>query len=175
LEDAVYWVAFRDMQRTLTAIPHTAMVVSIDSGEENDLHPTGKMPIGQRLAYAAFQEVYGENGDWLSPLISGVESESGSGTLILQFANAADGLETRDGKAPAGLEIEWRKELTGQVIVTPVTGTITENRVILPLAGLGTNVARTIIAVRYAYSNTPKEANLCNKKGLPASPFSIKL
>lgn len=175
LEDALYWVAFRDMQRTLTAIPHTAMVVSIDSGEENDLHPTGKMPIGQRLAYAAFQEVYGENGDWLSPLITGVESGWESGSLILQFANAADGLETRDGKAPVGFEIEWRKELTGEVIVTPAIGTITENRVIIPLAGLGTNVARTIIAVRYAYSNTPKEANLCNKKALPASPFYIKL
>ncbi len=175
LEDAVHWIAFRDMQRTLTAIPRTAMVVSIDCGEENDLHPRGKMPIGQRLAYAAFQEVYGESGDWLSPLITGVEKGCESETLILQFANAADGLETKDGKAPGGLEIEWRKELTGEVTVTPVTGRITENRVIIPLAGLGTNIARTIIAVRYAYSNTPKDANLCNKKGLPASPFSVKL
>lgn len=175
LEDAVHWVAFREMQRTLTAIPHIAMVVSIDCGEENDLHPTWKMPIGQRLAYAAFQEVYGESGDWRSPLITDVEKGCESGTLILQFANAANGLVTTDGKAPGGFEIEWRKKLTGEVIFTPVTGRISENRVILPLTGLGANVARTIIAVRYAYSNTPKEANLCNKKGLPASPFYIKL
>ncbi len=174
-EDAVHWVAFRDMQRTLTSIPHTALVVSIDCGEENDLHPRGKMPIGQRLAYAAFQEVYGESGDWLSPLITGVEKGCESETLILQFANAANGLVTTDGKAPGGFEIEWRKKLTGEVIITPVTGTIAENRIVLPIAGLEVNVVPKIIAVRYAYSNTPKEANLCNKKGLPASPFYIKL
>jgi sialate O-acetylesterase len=47
------WAETRDAQLQALAEPNTAMVVTIDVGEWNDIHPLNKKTVGQRLALAA--------------------------------------------------------------------------------------------------------------------------
>ena len=169
LEDAGNWVNFRSMQQRLTAIPDTAMIVSIDCGEYNDLHPVNKKTIGERLAMAAFLKAYGEMGPWLSPLFSFAQKRGSE--LILYFEYAEGGLITRDNKGINGIELCLRENVNQTEesrIIMNVESRIEGNTIIVTLpSGLLTKVA----AIRYAWSNHPEGANLCNKIGLPVAPF----
>ena len=48
--DPEQWPVFREKQRRLLEIPGTGMAVTFDAGEDNDLHPVDKKPVGERLA-----------------------------------------------------------------------------------------------------------------------------
>jgi sialate O-acetylesterase len=54
------WDALREQQRLCLRIPNTAMAAAFDLGEDNDLHPQNKQPIGDRLARCAMRLAYGE-------------------------------------------------------------------------------------------------------------------
>ncbi|WP_062052192.1 sialate O-acetylesterase [Bacillus sp. JCM 19034] len=45
------WAILRDEQRRSLNVPHTAMAVTIDVGEYNDLHPQDKKASGNVLPY----------------------------------------------------------------------------------------------------------------------------
>ena len=65
------WAELREAQlETWQNTPNTAMVVSIDHGTKNDIHPTYKEPIGYRLACCALNQVYGFNNIVYSGLTS---------------------------------------------------------------------------------------------------------
>lgn len=167
LEDAKCWISFRDMQRGLTQLPYTGMAVTIDCGEANDLHPTNKKTVGERLAMAAFQIAYKEPGAWLSPVLSHIRRQEKE--LILSFEYAEEGLYTSDGKPPAGFFIILEESKTGNKYGRLCAkAQIKGKKVVLqcPAVSEGTR-----IRVEYACSNNPLDANLCNKRGLPASPF----
>ena len=52
------WVAMREAQ--ITSLPHTGMVVSIDLGDPNNIHPRNKRAFGERLANEALKTAYGK-------------------------------------------------------------------------------------------------------------------
>ncbi len=53
------WYDFREMQsRIPSAVPNTYMAVTMDSGEDNDLHPMNKEAVGSRLADIALDKLY---------------------------------------------------------------------------------------------------------------------
>ncbi len=53
------WAPLREKQRLAAqSIPHAGMAVTMDLGEDNDLHPHGKEQIGRRLALLAAADVY---------------------------------------------------------------------------------------------------------------------
>lgn len=188
LEDAGNWVRFREMQRGLTAIPNSAMVVTIDCGEDNDLHPTDKKTVGERLALAAFQNVYREPGCWLSPLFAYAKTVQGG--LELYFCHAKGGLETLDGRAPDGFEYIYVREpardganrVEGKVREEEDDG-IMQTKIMARARIEGEcvivqwpdYVGKKPAALVYAWSNHPVNANLCNRKKLPASPFLCRL
>ena len=47
------WARFREAQMSVLEVPATAMAVTIDLGDPDDIHPTNKMEVGRRLALAA--------------------------------------------------------------------------------------------------------------------------
>ena len=47
------WAEIREAQLQTLSVPNTAMVVAIDAGEWNDIHPLDKKDVGDRLALAA--------------------------------------------------------------------------------------------------------------------------
>jgi sialate O-acetylesterase len=70
------WDALRREQWAALTVPRTALVAAYDLGEDNDLHPLGKRPVGERLARCAMRLAYGETTP-LSPFeVFGVRAEN---------------------------------------------------------------------------------------------------
>ena len=168
LEDAANWVEFREVQRGLSGIPGAAMVVTIDCGEANDLHPTDKKTVGERLAMAADRIAYGDGTGGLSPLFERAEEEDGC--LRLYFSYADGGLWTADGKAPGGFEYLYAAEGPAK---RAAAGVRIEGATVV--AELPDEREGKPSALVYAWKRNPDDANLCNGKKLPASPFRCEL
>jgi sialate O-acetylesterase len=163
LEDAENWVRFRNMQQSLAKLPNSAMVVTIDCGEYNDLHPTDKKTVGERMAMAAYEIAYHESGEWLSPVFSHAERKGDE--IILHFDHGGRGFNVSDGKT-GGFEVcisgEW---ISDCINVRTQGGTVI----------LNVQKGKTVTGVRYAWSNNPADANLYAAQGLPVSPFEATI
>jgi len=153
------WAAFRDMQRKSLSVPNTAMAVTIDLGEWNDIHPDRKKEVGDRLALAAEKIAYGENLVYSGPLYQSSRVEGNK--MIISFTNIGSGLVANDGEAlqefaiaGADKKFVWAKaKIEGDKIIV-WSDSVTEPKY-----------------VRYAWADDPVNPNLYNKEGLPASPF----
>jgi sialate O-acetylesterase len=55
------WAELRRAQRKCLSIPATAMVAAEGLGDSNDLHPRHKRDVGERLAWAGLEVVYGRD------------------------------------------------------------------------------------------------------------------
>ena len=160
------WMTLRESQRqTNETVANTAMAITIDVGDPNDLHPANKKPVGERLALLARAHVYGEKRIANGPLIKSAKP-IGEGKLSLSFHNGESGLQAGvngigklGGFEVAGEDGQFASaeaEISGsQIIVSGKKGIVPKQ-------------------VRYAWAPNPfPSANLYNQEGLPASPFSI--
>jgi len=138
-------------------VPRTAMAVITDVGDEKDIHPTKKEPVGARLALAARAIAYGENIEYSGPVFASMKVEGDH--AVLSFTHVGSGLMAKDG------------ELKGFTIAgadgtfAAAKATIEGDKVVLSSPSVAAPVA-----VRYGWANTP-DVNLFNKEGLPATPF----
>jgi len=137
--------------------PHTAMVVTTDCGDANDIHPPHKQAVGARLALAARALAYGERIEYSGPVFDTVKMQAGK--VLLRFSHVGGGLVAKGGPLKgftiAGADKVFhpaRAEIRGKTVA------VTSAAVPQP------------VAVRYGWANVP-EGNLFNKAGLPASPF----
>ncbi len=154
------WAELREAQRLALSEPQTAMAVTIDLGEWNDIHPLNKKDVGERLARGAFRLAYGDTGViWSGPLYQSHTVSCDS--IILHFSHVGGGLVSRDGEPLARFEVAGAdgKYFTAEA-------RIVGDRVVVRHPG----VARPE-RVRYAWADNPEGANLYNREGLPASPF----
>jgi sialate O-acetylesterase len=138
-------------------VPRTAMAVITDIGNETDIHPTQKEPVGARLALAARAIAYGEKITYSGPVFDSMKVDGSR--AILSFKHIGGGLLAKDG------------DLKGFTIAgadgkfTSATAVIEGDKVVVS----GASVEKPV-AVRYGWANTP-DVNLFNKEGLPATPF----
>jgi sialate O-acetylesterase len=138
-------------------VPRTAMAVITDVGNETDIHPTQKEPVGDRLALAARAIAYGESLEYSGPVYSSMRIKGSK--AILSFKHTGSGLVAKDG------------ELKGFTIAgpdgnfTPAKAKIEGNKVIVESPWVPAPKA-----VRYGWAATP-DVNLFNQEGLPATPF----
>ncbi len=157
------WARLREEQRRVLAVPNTAMAVTIDIGEWNDVHPTNKKDVGIRLALAAMKTAYGETDVVASgPLFQSVRCEGSR--LVIAFAEAGSGLVTRGSGAPGCFEVAGPD---GHFV--PAQASIQGDCVTV----WNDNVSEPVHA-RYAWADNPAEANLYNLEGMPASPFTTE-
>ena len=91
------WPMLREAQKyTLNTVKNTGMAVSIDWGEENDIHPPYKKPIGYRLSLIALNKVYGKSKIVCSaPTYKRLTIKENR--VILHFDNLNEGLKAKDG------------------------------------------------------------------------------
>jgi sialate O-acetylesterase len=154
------WAELRYAQLKSLTVANTAMVVTIDAGEWNDIHPLRKKIIGERLALAACKLAYGnEKIVYSGPVYKSLLKESDS--LKIEFDHIGGGLKIQGGGdlnyfAVAGAD---RKFVWAEA-------KIRDNRVIV-----WSEEINDPIYVRYAWADNPAGANLYNTEGLPASPF----
>jgi sialate O-acetylesterase len=152
------WPVVRESMQVLAKeMPKVATVSIVDVGDQKDIHPQQKQPVGARLALAAKKVAYGQDIVSAGPQF---ESLSINGNkAIIKFKNAGEGLELR-GDALTGFTLagEDKKFHNAQATIEGDTVVVTCEQVPNP------------VAVRFGWANFPV-VNLWNKNGLPAHPF----
>ena len=152
------WAELREAQLlTSRNVPNTGMAVITDVGDETDVHPTRKEPVGARLALAARALVYGQKVESSGPELAGMDVEQDH--AVLRFRHTGGGLVAKAGPltgfAIAGEDRKFHNadaEIRGDTVIVRSAG------------------VEHPVAVRYGWANYPL-GNLWNQAGLPASPF----
>lgn len=153
------WARIREAQlQAFKTIPNTALAVTYDVGEWNDIHPLNKKAVAQRLFLGARKAVYGEKVTASGPVYKDMKIDGDK--IIITFTETGRGLMAKGGElkhfAIAGAD---RKFVWADAIIKG-------NKVIV-----SSKEVQNPVAVRYAWADNPDGANLCNKDGLLASPF----
>jgi sialate O-acetylesterase len=152
------WAELREAQlRATKMLPGVGMAVITDVGDKDDIHPTKKEPVGERLALLARGLAYGEKIEYSGPVYRARAVKGNK--IILSFDHLGGGLETRGGRlrgfaiAGADAKFVWANaEIdNGKVVVSSPQ----EDKP---------------VAVRYGWADYPV-VNLFNREGLPATPF----
>lgn len=136
---------------------NTAMVVTVDVGDANVIHPTQKKPVGHRLALAAYALAYGQRNEYMGPIYQSMTINENK--VVLHFSHVDGGLEAKGGAlrgfmlaGPDHKFMEAKATINGDTVV------VSSEQVSKPVAAC------------YGWANVP-DINLYNKDGLPASPF----
>lgn len=153
------WARIREAQlQAFKTIPNTALAVTYDVGEWNDIHPLNKKAVAQRLFLGARKAVYGEKVTASGPVYKDMKVDGDK--IIITFTETGRGLMAKGGElkhfAIAGAD---RKFVWADAIIKG-------NKVIV-----SSKEVQNPVAVRYAWADNPDGANLYNKDGLLASPF----
>jgi sialate O-acetylesterase len=154
------WAELRNGQLKSLSVTNTAMAVTIDVGEWNDIHPLQKKVIGERVALAAKKLAYGNTTiEFSGPIYKSSVKEADS--IIIDFDHIGRGLKCKGSDELYYFSIagEDRKFVWAQT-------RIENNRVVV-----WSDEVKNPVYVRYAWSDNPEGANLYNAEGLPASPF----
>ncbi len=161
------WPVVRELQRRAKKLPRVGMAVTMDLGEDNDLHPLNKKEVGFRLAMLAAKMLYGIASECEGPEICGIDYEmEKTGAVLLYFKNITDGMYAYGGEK--GNEIRDFELRDEQGIWHRAAAVIKEDTIRL------TPVERIRIrpcGVRYLFSNISHGAMIYNRAGFPLSPF----
>jgi sialate O-acetylesterase len=160
--DRPTWGHFRDSQRWLQfQIPNSGMVVSSDLGNNKDVHPKHKMPIGERMAKLALAQNYGIDVEYSGPVVESVDYNGNEATVTFSHA---EGMQAADGKKIIGFEI------AGEDGLFYFAKAKVKGKTILLKSK---EIRNQIKHVRYGWQPFTT-ANLVNKDLLPASTFSTE-
>src|SRR5438876_1115263 len=80
---------------TWRRVPRTAMAVTVDVGEANDIHPKKKEPVGARLALAARAIAYHEKIEYSGPVFEKMTVHGNH--AVLNFTHVGGGLVAQGG------------------------------------------------------------------------------
>ena len=156
------WAAIREAQRKSLQLDGVGMMVNIDIGMANDIHPKNKQEVGRRLALLALNRTYGQEVTCAAPEFYQMRVEEGRAILTFRPVPGSDTLaENADikGFTVAGPNHQWH------VAKAHTEGERFMQRVVVECADVPFPVA-----VRYAWADNP-ECNLVTASGLPVGPF----
>ena len=156
--DYKHWCKIREaQQRVADTIQNTELAVILDCGEFDNIHPTDKFPVGQRLANLALKR-YGLC-DSLTADAPMYDSYTVNGeTMTITLKNAPDGLIAKG--SPLGFELAGADKQ-----FVPAEAEFDGAQVHLRANG----VAQPVYA-RYAWTNY-MEVQVFGRNGLPLAPF----
>lgn len=154
------WAELREAQNYVaTHLPRVDVAVITDVGDKDDIHPTKKAPVGERLARLALAGVYGEKIPAHGPRFRSLRVDGSD--AVLRFDDVGQGLRTLDGRMPSGFTMAGADGKFHPAMAR-ITGaneiTVTSEAVAAP------------VAVRFGWNDHPV-LNLANAAFLPASPF----
>lgn len=151
------WPQFRNEQRKIVqSVAYTGMAVSSDYGFKNDVHPTNKKIIGERLAFIALAKTYSQNMLYTGP--EAVSAIYNKNKIVVSFKNTGGLLQTSDSSTLRGFSIDGMSE---------INAAINKNQIII-LASQKPNF------IYYGWQSF-SIGNLINKSFLPASTFKISV
>ena len=154
------WSFIREAQRrTALNTINTGLIVTIDIGEANDIHPKNKLDVGNRMSVWALKNVY-QKKLTNSPVLKSYVIKGNK--IELTFDDVGNGLKIKSGDKLEEFAIagDNKKFVWAEAkIVGKNKVEVWSDKITIPKA------------VRYAFNNNPKNQNLTNDSGLPASPF----
>ncbi|MEA5459745.1 sialate O-acetylesterase [Arcicella sp. LKC2W] len=154
------WAELREAQTMTLSLPNTGMAVTTDVGNPSDIHPTNKQDVAHRLATNALKFNYKQDITYSSPMYESVKFEDGK--AIVSFKLIGKGLAVHDkfgylkGFEIAGEDKVFhyaKAEISGDKVI------VYHPKGVKP------------ISVRYAWADSPIDANLFNTEGFPVCPF----
>ena len=156
------YALFREGQaKVKSMITNVDMVCTMDVGDPNDIHPTHKKPVGERLAGLAMYNSYGIKDEYpYGPVYRSMIVKGDKVTIEFTAESVEAGLNTNDGKAPQHFYVAGEDK-----VFHPAIATIKGKTIVVQ-----SSLVKKPVAVRYAFTNYPV-TNLQNKKGLPVYPF----
>jgi sialate O-acetylesterase len=151
---------FREAQTAALQVSNTAMIVTTDLVDDvEDIHPSYKWEVGNRLALVALNKHYGRKKIVSSgPVFK--EMKKAGNILKLKFTETGSGLKSRDGNP-----LTWFSISGADGKFVTASAVIKGNQVWVSAAGISSPVH-----VRFGW-NEAAQPNLVNKEGLPARPF----
>ena len=151
------WPQFRNEQRKMMQlIPNSGMAVCSDIGAKDDVHPTNKKVVGERLARWALNNEYKRKNSPSGPLP--LHAKYVKGKLIIAFQYMSHGLKTSDDKPLRGFSIDG---------INDIEATIGDSGILIYLK-------RKPEYIYYGW-RAFSDGNVVNSENLPASTFKIKV
>ncbi len=152
------WAELREAQAfTAAHVKNSGLAVTVDTGDADNIHPKDKEIVGERLAFCALANAYGQKIPFAGPAFKWAEQIPGA--IRIHFTHTDGGLVVKGGDlgefSIAGADRQWHwasAKIDGDTII------VSSPDVPQP------------VAVRYAWQANP-EATLYNGAGLPAVPF----
>ena len=159
-QSGVDYAELRDAQLNATKVlPKVGIAVITDVGDEKDIHPKPKQPVGERLALSAAAIAYDKKIEYSGPLFKSVQVEGDK--AVLTFDHVGGGLAAKDSEL-AGFAVAGEDK-----VFHPAKAEIKGDKVVV-----SSDKVTKPVAVRYGWVNFAKPTlNFFNKAGLPATPF----
>ena len=170
------WRELREKQRMAQAIPDCYMVVTMDLGEDNDLHPLNKKEIGRRLALLAYEKEYRKVYRGESPAVHVAHVQT---------------LEEREGVYRYEVQLLCRNVGSGLYASSEDKGMVVKDFEVIGVDGTvirpNVQVLDTMIIltsdemteepaqIRYIWADTNSGALVYNSYDLPMSPFIMRV
>ena len=168
--DSESWTGMREILRRISeTIEGCDCIVSIDLGEDNDLHPQNKKDLGRRLALLAAHDACGMDVICHGPSIKKFMcvKKDDTAEITLNMSDIADGLIAREANGRGN-----DNKVTDFVVVDDMGNrfradvNVMKDRIVLMVKGLEHSVKEIL----YCYSQTNSGALIYNSAGLPMSP-----
>ena len=162
------WTGLRAAQQAVADnVAGVGLVVTIDVGDSDDIHPRNKQAVGRRLARLALHDIYGLEIEAVGPRLRAVTRAEDAHAVKLHFDHATGKLKLRGGEAEldrafAVGDAEGRFTWAKPELIDP-------NSLRLRYKGIDRPTV-----VRYAWEQNPP-AVLFSAAGLPAPPFEYEI
>jgi len=151
----------RDAQlEAFRGLDHVGMAITTDIGDPKNIHPTNKLDVGLRLARWALSQTYGRD-DLVPTGPVFQEARFDGGQVHVSFETWDSELRTVADAELGGFVLAGEDQVFHPALARIVDGSIVVQSELVPAPK----------ALRYAWGNSPADANLVNAEGLPASPF----
>lgn len=158
------WAVIRDQQRRAAAHdPLSEMVVAIDLGEADDLHPPGKRSLARRASSLARRAIYGEPVN--SPAPEPMRAQRQQDVVTVEFSNLSGRSKIIGSPHPIAFELCGDDQNSCRY----AEAALLEDRVTLSIPN-----DMTPTRVRYCWGDAP----LCNwhdANGAPVTPFELNI
>ena len=164
------WGKFRLSQARLLELPATGLAITMGLGEDNDLHPVTKKPIGERLALWAAHLKYCYNGEYMGPEITSINR------VIDQEGRKAFKISLSHSKGLCVVDAGKGTEITDLYIKTKKDRVLAKVILDTDNGGLLVYVEddaayEEASEIMYCVDNTYTGGLISNETGIPMGPF----
>jgi len=155
------WAELREAQTMTLKLPKTGMAITTDIGNPYDIHPKDKADVGFRLSAKALKLTYNKTGFYESPQYSSVDFKDGYAEVKFNYAD--NGLIVKDKYGYVkGFELAGADHKFYYAQAAVIDGDKVK---------VWCEQVKQPIAVRYAWTDSPIDANLFSKEGFPVAAF----